>query len=210
MFKVAEISWYATTQQLLQGWLGLNWLIELSRLLLRSKFHYKPQMSGVTALKITRDSSSCWKPLSDVMKNVWQCLKKQKASLLHVCPCVYYMYVQCTYICILCLYVKYLVDATHERQTEGVYGLSQPVFKMILFTYLLYTILRSLHSKKLHILGFLASMVCTRSLEIFFLSLSDRGTYHFCNRSFPCRLNNSMNCIWGRKFSFKFSTVQMI
>lgn len=69
----------------------------------------------------------------------------------------------------------------------------------IKFEYLLYTILRSLHSRKLHILGFLASMVWTRSLDIFFLSLSDRGTYHFCNRSFPWRLNNSMNCICGRK-----------
>ncbi|KAG7277878.1 hypothetical protein CRUP_001330 [Coryphaenoides rupestris] len=59
--------------------------------------------------------------------------------------------------------------------------------------------LASLHSKKLHILGFLARMVCTRSLEIFFLSLSERGTYHFCNLSFPCRLNNSMNCICGRE-----------
>lgn len=67
------------------------------------------------------------------------------------------------------------------------------------FEYLLYTILRSLHSRKLHILGFLASIVWTRSLDIFFLSLSDRGTYHFCNRSFPWRLNNSMNCICGRK-----------
>ena len=76
------------------------------------------------------------------------------------------------------------------------------------FSHLLYTILRSLHSRKLHILGFLASMVWTRSLEIFFLSLSDRGTYHFCNRSFPCRLNSSMNCICRRKFSFKLPTTE--
>lgn len=150
-----------------------------------------------------------------VLKASFRCHEKrltmfEKAKgISAACLSLCLLYV-CTYICILCLYVKYLVDATHERQTEGVYGLSQPVFKMILFTYLLYTILRSLHSKKLHILGFLASMVCTRSLEIFFLSLSDRGTYHFCNRSFPCRLNNSMNCIWGGKFSFKLSTVQMI
>lgn len=76
------------------------------------------------------------------------------------------------------------------------------------FSHLLYTILRSLHSRKLHILGFLASMVWTRSLEIFFLSLSDRGTYHFCNRSFPWRLNSSMNCICRRKFSFKSPTTE--
>lgn len=66
-------------------------------------------------------------------------------------------------------------------------------------SYLLYTIFRSLHSKKLHILGFRARMVWTRSREIFFLSLSDRGTYHFCRRSFPCRLNRSMNCICKRE-----------
>lgn len=76
------------------------------------------------------------------------------------------------------------------------------------FSHLLYTIFRSLHSRKLHILGFLASMVWTRSLEIFFLSLSDRGTYHFCNRSFPWRLNSSMNCICRRKFSFKLPTTE--
>lgn len=62
-------------------------------------------------------------------------------------------------------------------------------------THRLYTIFRSLHSRKLHILGFRARMVCTNSLVIFFFSLSDKGTYHFCSRSLPCRLNRSMNCI---------------
>lgn len=62
-------------------------------------------------------------------------------------------------------------------------------------THRLYTIFRSLHSKKLHILGFRARMVCTNSLVIFFFSLSDNGTYHFWSRSLPCRLNRSMNCI---------------
>ncbi len=66
-------------------------------------------------------------------------------------------------------------------------------------TDLLYTIFRSLHSRKLHILGLRARTVCTSSRVIFFFSLSDRGTYHFCRRSFPCLLNNSMNCIWGRQ-----------
>lgn len=64
-------------------------------------------------------------------------------------------------------------------------------------TYLLYTILRSLHSRKLHILGFRARTVCTNSLVIFFFSLSDKGTYHFWSLSLPCRLNSSMNCIWN-------------
>lgn len=66
-------------------------------------------------------------------------------------------------------------------------------------TDLLYTILRSLHSRKLHIFGLRARTVCTSSRVIFFFSLSDRGTYHFCRRSFPCLLNNSMNCIWWEK-----------
>jgi len=83
-----------------------------------------------------------------------------------------------------------------------------PHIKLPILAYLLYTILRSLHSKKLHILGFRASMVWTRSLEIFFLSLSGRGTYHFWSRSFPCRLNNSMNCIWGREFQSESCMVE--
>lgn len=61
--------------------------------------------------------------------------------------------------------------------------------------YLLYTIFKSFHSKKLHIFGFLASIVVIRSLVIFFFVLSGWATYHFCKRSFPWRLNNSMNCI---------------
>lgn len=66
-------------------------------------------------------------------------------------------------------------------------------------THLLYTILRSLHSRKLHILGFRARTVCTNSLVIFFFSLSDNGTYHFWSLSLPWRLNSSMNCIWNEE-----------
>lgn len=70
-------------------------------------------------------------------------------------------------------------------------------------THLLYTILRSLHSRKLHILGFRARTVCTNSLVIFFFSLSDKGTYHFWSLSLPCRLNRSMNCIWNEEMTQK-------
>lgn len=70
-------------------------------------------------------------------------------------------------------------------------------------THLLYTILRSLHSRKLHILGFRARTVCTNSLVIFFFSLSDKGTYHFWSLSLPCRLKRSMNCIWNEEMTQK-------
>ncbi|TNN41386.1 hypothetical protein EYF80_048444 [Liparis tanakae] len=57
------------------------------------------------------------------------------------------------------------------------------------------TILRSLHSRKLHIFGFRASTICMSSLTIFFLSRSAVAVYHFCSRSFPCRLKSSMKRI---------------
>ena len=62
--------------------------------------------------------------------------------------------------------------------------------------YLLYTILRSFHSRKLHIFGFLANTMVTSSLVIFFFCLSVWASYHFCSRSLPCRLNSNINCIW--------------
>lgn len=112
MFKVAEISWYATTQQLLQGWLGLNWLIELSRLLLRSKFHYKPQMSGVTALKMTRDSSSCWKPLSwKTSDNVWK-------SKRHLCCMFVLVFTICMYIHMHPVFICKIFSRCHPWKTN--------------------------------------------------------------------------------------------
>lgn len=148
-------------------------------------------IGGRTTLKATKGVKLALKAFLLVIRKrcvkVW---KRSNASLLHVCTCVYVnmhsskcsMYVNNDSYC-----------RWHLEKAQ--WGYHSSVFKLILSTHLLYTILRSLHSKKLHILGFLASMVWTKSLEIFFLSLSDRGTYHFCNRSFPCRLNNSMNCI---------------
>lgn len=62
-------------------------------------------------------------------------------------------------------------------------------------THLLYTILRSFHSKKLHIFGFLDRTRVTSSLVIFFFVLSCRAVYHFCSRNLPWRLNNNINCI---------------
>lgn len=75
----------------------------------------------------------------------------------------------------------------------------QPQSALSFTSHLLYTILRSLHSRKLHILGFRARTVCTSSLVIFFFSLSDRGTYHFWSLSLPCRLKRSMNCICNKE-----------
>lgn len=43
-------------------------------------------------------------------------------------------------------------------------------------------------------------MVATKSRVIFFLALSGWAEYHFCSRSFPCRLNSSMNCICQNMF----------
>eukprot|EP01137_Pigoraptor_chileana_P033479 Opistho-2@24411 len=57
--------------------------------------------------------------------------------------------------------------------------------------YRLYTILYSFHSKKLHIFGFRARIIVVNSRMIFFLSFWGSAWYHFCRRTFPCRLNNS-------------------
>lgn len=82
------------------------------------------------------------------------------------------------------------------RVKRSIHVRNHPQCPFVLFpTHRLYTIFRSLHSRKLHILGFRARMVCTNSLVIFFFSLSDNGTYHFWSRSLPWRLNSSMNCI---------------
>lgn len=64
-----------------------------------------------------------------------------------------------------------------------------------IFSYLLYTILQSFHSRNEHIFGFLARMVVISSRVIFFFTLSGCATYHFCSRNLPCRLNNSINSI---------------
>lgn len=61
--------------------------------------------------------------------------------------------------------------------------------------YLLYTILTSFHSKKLHIFGFLARIVVISSRVIFFFNLSGCATYHFWSLNLPWRLNRSINCI---------------
>ncbi|KAG9338982.1 hypothetical protein JZ751_024378 [Albula glossodonta] len=50
-------------------------------------------------------------------------------------------------------------------------------------------------AQKLHILGLRASTTCMSSRTIFFLSRSAVAVYHFCSRSFPCRLNSSMKRI---------------
>lgn len=65
--------------------------------------------------------------------------------------------------------------------------------------YLLQTILRSRHSRKLHIFGLRANTICISSLTIFFLSRSAVAVYHFCSRSLPCRLNSSMKRIYMQK-----------
>ena len=75
---------------------------------------------------------------------------------------------------------------------------------MYYYTHLLYTILRSLHSKKEDILGFLAKIVDINSRVIFFFNLSGCASYHFCRRNFPCRLNNSINCIYNIENQMKF------
>lgn len=72
--------------------------------------------------------------------------------------------------------------------------------------YLLYTILRSFHSRKLDILALRWRTTLISSLVIFFFCLSGCATYHFCNRSFPCRLNNNINCICNSKYSYQLYT----
>lgn len=83
-------------------------------------------------------------------------------------------------------------------RTQSTFSRTRPIP-----AHLLYTTLRSLHSRKLHILGFRARTVCTNSLVIFFFSLSDKGTYHFWSLSLPCRLNRSMNCICNEEMREK-------
>lgn len=91
------------------------------------------------------------------------------------------------------------LQIVQARVKHSIHACNHPqrtiVLNVFFYTHRLYTIFRSLHSKKLHILGLRARMVCTNSLVIFFFSLSDNGTYHFWSRSLPCRLNRSMNCI---------------
>lgn len=100
----------------------------------------------------------------------------------------------CTETTLNRLTLYFFISYSRKQRTTSKQALSSSFS-----TDLLYTILRSLHSRKLHILGLRARTVCTSSRVIFFFSLSDRGTYHFCRRSFPCLLNNSMNCIWWEK-----------
>lgn len=71
--------------------------------------------------------------------------------------------------------------------------------------YLLYTILQSFHSRNEHIFGFLANIVVISSRVIFFLTLSGYAMYHFCNRSFPCRLKSSIKSICANMWRFRIA-----
>lgn len=92
----------------------------------------------------------------------------------------------------------HLIPPTYLLSLLIVYCISSKNLHDVLI-YLLYTILRSLHSRKEDILGFLAKMVEISSRVIFFFSLSGWASYHFWRRSLPCRLNNNINCIWRKK-----------
>lgn len=55
--------------------------------------------------------------------------------------------------------------------------------------------------KQVLISTYRAKIVVINSRVIFFFNLSGWATYHFCNRSLPCRLNNSINNIISPKGS---------
>lgn len=133
--------------------------------------------------------------------------------------------------------VVILFDRTTEIQAR-VSGIGKSIFyrwscKWTRFVlYLLYTILHSFHSRNEHIFGFLfwihgknnclvpigvnwfqrkylAKIVVMSSRVIFFFTLSGYAWYHFWRRSFPCRLNRSMNCIiLLNVFQFKCSDLE--
>ena len=130
-----------------------------------------------------------------MMKSAWLAKKGQKCSDKLIINILYLLvdshYLFC-YLSSTCTMHAYHAQAKQSYITTLFrWALNRITCLTHQNSHLLYTTLRSLYSRILHILDLRERIVWTSSRCIFFFSLRAVAWYHFWSRTFPCRLNSS-------------------